>query len=179
MDFKTMALSMYPFWILGFFVTLATILAGHKHMVRIEKNAVYKWIKVLCFITMWRYIFFKFFSSTDMVSHIHDNISIIPVPATLFVFWEDACHGLPLFMIKKYIGKRKWLKPFYYLLLFLVMIEFGAGHLYQGLLASIMLSFYVPYSIKMGEKYGFGTVMICHTLFDLTTILSVKYFFGV
>jgi hypothetical protein len=178
MDLKTMALAMYPYWLLGAAVLIATAVAGYKDVIRIEKPALKDFCKFLGVITLYRIALFALFRHTAYVQGAASNISIIPWPLTLTVFWEDACHGLPLFLIKKLINGRKWLMPLYYVLMATVMLEFGLGHVYQGVVAACMLSLYIPYSIKLGEKYGFGTVMVGHTLFDLTTILTVKLLLG-
>lgn len=176
MDLKSMALAMYPYWILGASVLVATILAGKKNLIRVEKKPVLDWVKFLAVVTFWRVIMFKLFPSAT--ASVGKNIAFLPWQLTLTVFWEDACHGLPLLMIKKAFGASKWLKPLYWAIVGLVMLEFGLGHVYQGVFAACLLSLYIPYSIKLGEKYGFGTVMVGHTLFDLTTILTVKFLMG-
>jgi len=178
MDLKTIALAMYPYWLMGAGVLAAMVIAGQKKVIRVEKKAFFDFAKFLAVVTLYRIVLFKIFGHTKYLTDAAANISIIPWPLTLTVFWEDACHGLPLFLLKRLIGDRKWLKPFYYLALGLVMFEFGLGHVYQGVLSACMLSLYIPYSIKLGEKYGFGTVMLSHTLFDLTTILSIKFLLG-
>jgi hypothetical protein len=177
MDMKSMILNMYPYWLLGAGVLAAVIGSGHKKEVRIEKKAILYWIRFLGILTLYRVVLFAIFHKSPQVIQMAKNVSMIPWPLTLTVFWEDACHGLPLYLIRKWIGDNKWLKPIYYALLGMVMIEFGLGHVYQGLLAACALSFYIPYSIRLGEKYGFGTVMLGHTLFDLSTILTIKLFF--
>ena len=170
---------MYPYWLLGAGVLAATWLAGLKKMIRVEKAPLLNWARLLFVITIYRIILFKFFPNFGPFHDSAQNISIIPWPLTLTVFWEDACHGLPMLMLKNAIGDRKWLKPFYWAIMGIVMLEFGLGHVYQGLIQAALLSFYIPYSVKLGEKFGFGTVMLGHTLFDLTTILTVKYVLGV
>jgi hypothetical protein len=174
MDLKTMALSMLPFWLLGLFVVVMTILAGQKNVLRIEKPAIKKWLEFLLTLTIYRFVLFKLFPHFSLFTEAQKNISTIPWQLTLLVFWEDATHSLPLFFLKRWIGERKWLKPLYFACLALVMVEFGLSHLYQGLGACLLLSFYIPYSIKAGEKYGFGTTMVAHTLFDLVTVLTLK-----
>lgn len=174
-----MALQMYPYWLLGAGVLAATALAGYKNLIRIEKKAILDWMKFLCVITIYRIALFKLLPHMDYLQNSARNISIIPWPLTLTVFWEDACHGLPLLMLRKLIGTKKWTWPIHGILTAVVMLEFGLGHVYQGLISAALLSLYVPYSVALGDKYGFGTIMICHTLFDLTTILSIKFLLGV
>jgi len=178
MDLKTLALSAYPYWILGIVVILATIAAGHRNVLRIEKSALLSFIKFICYLTLYRFVIFKLFPNFAPFVEAKKSISMVPIPFMLGVFWEDACHCIPLYFLKKVINNRKLLIPFYYIALAVVMVEFGMGHLYQGLIPSILLSFYVPYSVAMGEKYGFGTVMICHTIFDISTALSIQYLMG-
>lgn len=179
MDFKTFALKMYPYWILGAGVLAATALAGLKDIIRIEKQAVFNFIKFLGILTLYRIVLFKLFPNFGPFHDAAKNITMIPWLATLTVFWEDACHGLPLYLLQKLIGTKKWTWPIHGILTAMVMLEFGLGHVYQGLASAALLSLYVPYSIRYGKQYGFGTVMVCHTLFDLATILSMKVLLGV
>lgn len=174
-----MALQMYPYWLMGAFVLWATIKGGNKEVVRVEKPAVISWIKFLGMLTLYRVVIFKLFGGN---SHIHETAKVItqiPWPLTLTVFWEDACHGLPLLLLRNFIGTDKWWKWMIHVpLTMLVMLEFGMGHVYQGIPAAMMLSLYIPYSIRLGRKYGFGTVMVGHTLYDLSTVLSLKFLLG-
>lgn len=170
---------MYPFWLLGIFMIFATIFAGYKDVVRIEKPALLKWLKFLGYVTFYRVILFKLFPHSPMLQDAVKNVTSVPWQITPSVFWEDACHGMPLFFIQMFLGVDKlWKRVIHTLLLAMVMVEFGLGHVYQGIPAAIALSFYIPYSIKLGKKFGFGTVMIGHILFDLTTILTLKLFAG-
>lgn len=177
MDFKSIALIMYPYWLLGAIMVWATIKTGHKDLVRVEKKGVKSWLKFLFILTVYRFLMFKLFSFGKVADT--SAVSQIPWPLTLTVFWEDACHGLPLLLIRNFIGKEWWTGPVNILLTLIVMLQFGLGHTYQGVAAAVALSFYIPVSIHMAKKYGFGTVMICHTLYDLVTVLSLKYLFGV
>lgn len=179
MDLKTMALAMYPYWILGAGVLSATAFAGFKDLIRVEKTAIVAFLKFIGILTLYRVILFTLFPHFGPFADSAKNVLQIPWPLTLTVFWEDACHGLPLVLLRKLIGTRKWTWPIHGFFTAMIMLEFGLGHLYQGVAAAALLSLYIPYSIKMGQKYGFGTVMICHTLFDLTTVLSLKFLLGV
>lgn len=179
MDIKAWALNMYPYWLLGIFVIFATIFAGYKDVVRVEKSAMLKWLKFLGIVTIYRVLLFKLFPNNQFLKEAIKNVTSVPWQITPSVFWEDACHGMPLFFIQMWLGTDKWWKQVIHaLLLAVVMVEFGLGHVYQGVPAAIALSFYIPYSIKLGKKFGFGTVMLCHILFDLTTILTLKLFSG-
>lgn len=178
MNIKSLILTMYPYWILGAAVIWATIKAGYADAVRVEKKAIFNWLKFLGSITLYRIVLFKLFPNISMFRDAAHSILQIPWPMTLTVFWEDACHGLPLLLLQRLIGTKKWTWPIHGILTALVMLEFGMGHVYQGLFAAILLSCYVPYSIKMGKKVGFGTVMVCHTLYDLVTILTLKLLIG-
>lgn len=179
MDLKSMAAVMYPYWLMGAFVLWATVKGGYKNEIRVEKKAVWNWIKFLAIITCYRVVMFKLFAHSKTLEESAKVITQIPWPLTLTVFWEDACHGLPLLLMMKFIGTDKWWKWLIHVpIIAMVMLEFGLGHVYQGPIAAFALSFYIPYSIRLGRKFGFGTVMIGHTLYDLTTILSIKFLLG-
>jgi hypothetical protein len=179
MDIKSIAAVMYPYWLMGAFVIWATIKGGNKDVVRVEKKPLMSWIKFLVIITCYRIVMFKLFAHGTSLEETAKTITTIPWPLTLTVFWEDACHGLPLLLLRNFIGTDKWWKWLIHApLLAMVMLEFGLGHVYQGVFAAAMLSLYIPYSIHLGRKHGFGTVMIGHTLYDLTTILSLKFLLG-
>ena len=165
---------MWPYWMLGVMVMVAVIAVGQKHLLRVEKKPVLKWIAFLGGITLWRLLLSKL---VDL--HMTHNVvtSMSPFIA-LTVGWEDLCHSLPLFLVKKYVKFKSWTKIFYYILMLCVMVEFGAGHLYQSPLATVLLSFYIPYSVKIGEKYGWGTLMINHMLYDFVTLVFVRHIIG-
>ena len=85
---------------------------------------------------------------------------------------------MPLVLASLMFQKSKmysWLsKP----LLVLVMLSFACGHIYQGLFPALAISLYIPVAMKMGKKYGFGTVMISHMLYDMSTLLSIRWMLG-
>lgn len=170
---------MFPYWMLGAFMIWATKFAGYGRIVRIEKKAVVKWIIILIGVTIFRLLTIKFLLGLDFFSSAAKAVKLIPWQATLTVFWEDAAFGLPLFLTYLYARHSKWLKYIWYVLLAVFTLAFGAGHIYQSYFAAAILMFYIPYSLKLGYKYGFGTVMICHILYDLFTILTVKWALGI
>jgi hypothetical protein len=178
-DFKTIAQNMYPYWILGALVISAVIIAGKKHLLRVEAKPVLKWIIFLGVVTSWRLLLTKLVGYSGVHTSTQ-GVAMIPPIASLTVFWEDACHGLPILLLRDFIGTRKWwAKIINWSALLLVMTAFGLGHLYQSVWIALLLCFYIPYSVRCGRQYGFGTVMICHTLYDLVTLIFVKYFMGI
>lgn len=176
MDFKTIAENLFPYWLLGVMVVLAVICAGQKHLLRVEKKPIINWMVFLAFITALRFLLTKLMNFNGIGSP--NTFSFLPWYVSLTVFWEDMCHGLPLVILKKLIGTKWWTKFIHLPLLALVMIEFGLGHAYQGIFAIVLLGFYVPYSMRIGEKYGFGTLVLCHMLYDAVTLLFVQYIIG-
>jgi len=176
MDLKSIIADYYPYWTLGAFMVWATARSAAREMVRVDRLAVFSWIRFLTTITCVRILMFALFPA--MLKDLAKDITIIPWPLTLTVFWEDACHGLPLALIMRWLGTARWTWPIHGLLMLLVMVEFGLGHVYQGIPSAIALSFYIPYSIHLGKKYGFGTVMIGHTLYDLFTVVTIKLLLG-
>jgi hypothetical protein len=178
MDFKTIAEIMAPYWALGILVIYLVILSGHKSLVRVEKIPLLKWGIFLGLITVYRLTLIKLFPGFRGMGQSAGNIAFLPWTVALTVFWEDACHGLPLLILKKLLPKTRVWSLIYILVMGLTMIEFGSGHLYQGPMAALFLSFYIPYSVNKGERYGFGTIMLCHMMYDLVTILFTKYMLG-
>lgn len=176
MNAKDLAIAMYPHWLIGIFVIWATIKAGYSDLLRFDKKAILGWVRFLILLTVYRIGMFKLFPVH--FSAASEPASIIPWPLTLTVFWEDALHILPLILLQKLIGTRKWTWPIHAIATAIMMVEFGSGHIYQGFPAACMLSLYIPIVTRMGKKNGLGTVMLCHTLYDLCTILTIKFFMG-
>lgn len=179
MTFTEMALRMYPYWIMGIFMIFAVWHSSHRDLLRIEPKAIGKWILFLVGLTIYRILIFKMFPNSEYLHQGKEGASIIPWQATLTVFWEDACHSLPLVILARAIGLDKWWeKGLIGTAIAVVMVSFGLGHVYQGYLAAFLLSFYIPFTFKKGQEIGFGTVMICHMIYDLVTILTIKHFLG-
>jgi len=86
------------------------------------------------------------------------------------VFWEDFFFAVPIYFIMKHC-QRKWLRV---LSIVTLSILFGLGHAYQGL-SGIVITAFLPYfvSYNFGKKYGFGTSMLGHILYDVSTAYMV------
>jgi hypothetical protein len=178
MTFKEIALNMWPCWALGAYMLYATAKSQFKDLLRIEKKPLIKWSVFLLFLTVYRILTVKYLAETEMYKDALKNVAVIPWQATLTVFWEDACHTLPLVLLRRMLGTKWYMLPVHFLLLALVTLSFGSGHIYQGYIVSAFLMLYIPFTMKLGEKYGFGTIMAGHTLYDLSTILAIKWMLG-
>ena len=168
MTFEHFALQMYPNWIAGIAVMAYLVIQGKKEILRISKKPIMKWFAFLGFLTILRIILHQIAPISSPA------VLAIPWQVPFTVFWEDAIFGVPLLLFKQSIGDSRWRKWAFWPMVALFQIVFGLGHMYQGVLPAILLSFYVPYTLKMGEKHGFGTVMICHMAYDLATILFLR-----
>lgn len=179
MTFTEMALRMYPYWIMGLFMLFVTYQSKHRDLLRIQWKSVGKWLLFLGGLTIYRIAMFKLFEGHQYLQDAAEGAMIIPWQATLTVFWEDLCHTVPLVILTRWLGKDKlWKKMISWLAIGMVMVAFGLGHVYQGVIAAVVLSFYIPFTYKKGQEVGFGTVMLCHVLYDLVTILTLKNFLG-
>lgn len=179
MTFQEIALRMFPYWIMGLFMLYAVYQSSHRDLLRVNFKATAKWILFLGVLTLYRYGIFRFFEGNETLHDMTSGAASIPWQATLTVFWEDMCHIVPLVILSRWLGNDKiWKKVLVWIAIALVMLSFGLGHIYQGYVAAFALSFYIPFTLKKGQEIGFGTVMICHTLYDLATILTIKHFLG-
>ena len=87
------------------------------------------------------------------------------------VFWEDMFFGFPIYLAFKYL-KQKWLAI---LITVVLSVFFGLGHEYQGMYA-VALTALAPYFVSnyFGSKYGFGTAMCGHVLYDVSTVYLIQ-----
>jgi len=181
MTLKQIALDLWPAWIMGIVMITLVLRSSYAYLLRIEKRAVFSWIGIISVATLFRIAMFLLalksgLSMVELKTKLAPVLSL-PWAAALGVFWEDACHGLPLVILGA-MWPSKWAMPMRIAALLIVMTAFGLGHVYQGFGAAFLLAFYIPLSMKMGKKYGFGTVILCHTLYDLFTIFMVKWMVG-
>lgn len=178
MTFTEFATVMYPYWVFGICMIISIYFSKFKYLIRIQKSAVLKWIKLISIATLIRFIVFYYLKYTgEELPDSLGNITTLPWQSAFTVFWEDAVHTLPIAIMMDYIGTEKWYnRLLFFLIIFYSTIDFGMGHLYQGIYASIVISLYVPISLFLGRKYGFGTIMSCHVIYDAFTIFTAMYF---
>jgi len=182
MTITEIAMNMYPFWILGIIMMVITYFSQHRELLRVQWKEVGQWAGFLALVTFLR--FFVFYVSdllgfSEFITGYISGASIIPWQVSLTVFWEDALHAMPVAILARMLGSDKpWKKWVTNAAIGAMMISFGLGHTYQGVIAALALSFYIPFTFKKGQEIGFGTVMLCHMMYDLVTILTVKNFLG-
>lgn len=178
MDMKQMALQLWPCWALGLLMVYLTLASQYRNILRVEPKAIWKFLKFLGIITVLRFFMFKFLTPADTIESVRNVANLIPLGAVLGVFWEDAVHTMPLVLSGLMFAKSKWHKWLYKPAVAMVMMSFASGHIYQGVIPAAAISIYILVSINMGKKYGFGTVMICHMLYDMITLLSMRWMLG-
>jgi hypothetical protein len=156
-------------WILGVLSLIYTYRIDKSYL-RIDVKALKGFGIFLLWLTLIRSFIFTISQSMPM----SDILPLINPWLMLGVFWEDAIHVMPLIILK---DKEVINKYVYYALFACSALVFASGHMYQGWigLASIL---YMYFSAKYGRKHGFGTVMICHTAYDLTTYFGALAFAG-
>jgi membrane protease YdiL (CAAX protease family) len=139
---------------------------------RIQKKSVLNFLKFMAFITAYRLIMSHLIGFPEIDKNPDSPMNTLPILTTLGVYWEDAFFTLPA-LIAERMGLHKF---FVFALLAVSAFTFATGHLaYSPLWAAITL-FYIPFvSYKYGKKNGLGTVMLCHVLYDLITLVTVRY----
>jgi len=179
MNITEIAKQMWPCWALGAIILHQVWNSKNKDLLRIQPDSLKKWIGFLFLITALRVMAFDIYillkGSAPPLHKLASTISQIPILATFTTFWEDACHGLPLVLLRRWMVGKWFSKPLNILATLAIMLSFGSGHTYQGIIPALMLTMYIPISAKLGEKHGFGTVMIGHSLYDFFTLLTVKW----
>jgi len=178
MSIWEVALRMWPFWLMGVAMLVLTYRSEHRNLIRIEPKGIFKFCKILAVITIIRMIMFKLLMPDSMAETARSVTDMIPIPVLLSVFWEDACHTLPLALAGAMWGTKKFYPILSKIALVVVMLAFGSGHIYQGLIPACAICVYIPYTLSLGKKFGFGTVMICHIMYDMATLLSLKWMLG-
>lgn len=173
MSLQEMILHYLPMWLLGLFMIFITIKSGNKDILKINKPSVVSWAKFLVISTVLKAIF-MYFTWNAATADQFSNISWIPWQLTLTVWWEDAAHTLPLFLLYRLIGTSKKTWPIHALAFLIIWLAFLSGHLYQGFMPAVFISMYIPFSLYFARSRGIGTMMVNHVLYDFSTIILVQ-----
>lgn len=133
----------------------------HKDLVAVNTKAVFNFIGIMLFISALRVIGMYLDGSAPQYGG-----SIIGLT---MVWWEDVFFTLPLLIAYKQNVSKYILIP----ATILSSIAFAVGHLYISVPWALFLLIYIYFiSFKYRLKYGLGTVMICHVVYDLMTVMS-------
>jgi hypothetical protein len=169
---------MLPAWILGLVILFFTYRSKYQYLLRVEPKAV-KFLTCFVFVLgIVRYFCYQKFHQMTIIPVDLKAAQAIPWWVALGVYSEDAIYVLPFVIFKDVVHGKKYMRLFYYALMFLMCLSFGAGHLYQSVATGIFMMFYIPIMMDLVRQFGVGTTMICHTIFDLvmiaTTALAMK-----
>lgn len=176
MTIQEVALRMWPAWTMGLIMLYLVKNSKYSYLLRVNKKGLLKFACWMSVVTLVRFVLFKL--SGPASAQARELANFLPWQVTLAVFWEDMCHGVPLVLAGLMLKSKSWYKYVRLPLLLMVMFSFASGHVYQGMFAAATISFYIPFTMSLGKKYGFGTVMLCHMFYDLLTILSFKWMLG-
>jgi len=149
----------------------AFIYKKDKQILRIQKKEAIKVIGVAAFIFVLRCVLASH-APADIDNELIWILKNMPIWPLFFVFWEDLVFTAPIL----YLERKGYNKTKIALTIVAVLI-FGSLHLYQGWFGFVFSSVYLYFiSIGAGRKYGLGTIMIFHVLFDLSALMAVRLF---
>lgn len=173
------ALSLYPGWILGALMICAVVVSGNRDLLRVQWKSVLNWALFMVPVTVWKMIGLHQLVATPEGLQILEAATRNPWQIALLVFWEDMVFAVPITILDRYI-KNLWIKiPTVFIATLFMALIFGVGHWYEGGFSSAcILAAYIPLSVYRGSKFGFGTMILCHMLFDLCTYFCVFWTAG-
>jgi len=162
----------YTFFFISYFIAaiiFAFVYKKDKHIFRIQKKEMLKFIGLAFFIFLLRCILASN-APADMDSELIWILKNIPIWPLFFVFWEDIVFASPILYLERRGHKKTKIA-----LTILSVLVFGSLHLYQGWFGFVFSSVYLYYiSIGAGRKYGLPTIMVFHVLFDLSALIAVR-----
>ena len=164
----------YLFLLLPIIAVIGMVVArftSEKDLFRVSWDKISQFVAFLAVVFVWRLIQANFLYTNDLMEQFPKSPTAMPFWTMGLVFWEDFFFAVPIYFICKHM-KHKLLK---FSLIFALSALFGLGHLYQGWQAVFILAF-MPYFVtyRYGKLYGFGTTMICHILYDVSTVVFIK-----
>lgn len=143
-----------------------------KEIMRVELAQVAQFLAFMAIATFMRIAYYDFALQTGLMKglpQIPDMIANSRWTLAL-VFWEDMAFGVPIYFAFKYL-KRRWMAI---AITIILSALFAAGHSYQGPIG-VAITAFLPYFVcyRYGKKFGFGTTMVCHILYDFITFYTV------
>lgn len=179
MDLKHTADAMFSCWVLGLIMIYLVKNSKYSYLLRIEPAALFRFAKFLLFLTSCRLFYYGLIAPQETLDSIKAATNMMAWPTFFGVYWEDACNAMALVVMTKLFKQNKLFNLIRLPILTMMSISFGMGHAYQGMQAAVIMSLYIPITMTLGRRYGFGTVMLCHIAYDLLTFFSLKTIAGV
>lgn len=136
-------------------------------LVRIDWNNVAAFLGFMALVSALRMGLMD--STVDMD---YSGVDITTFKHFMWVWWEDSFFALPIYYFKDHLktSKKVWIP-----ITIALSLMFGFIHLaYSPWWALLVTTFPYALSYRFGKRYGFGTVMACHVLYDVMTQISVK-----
>lgn len=178
MDVKQVADGLFPCWCMGLWMMYLVYNSDHKDLLKVSKEGLFKFARFLGVVTAARIFYLSMIAPDATLEAIRHSTDMMPWQTMFGVYWEDMCNTIPLVILGTMIAGKKYLKPLYLALMTAMCLTFGALHAYEGLQAMIVMAMYIPFTIRLGKKYGFGTVMLCHIAYDLITYFTFSLITG-
>lgn len=143
---------------------LVIALLFFRNAIRIQWQSVASFCGFMCLVTALRFAAFEVSGAPS----VHPYITFSGLS---MVFWEDMFHAFPIWLARDYFKLSKWI---WIPIAVGLSLMFASGHIYLGLTWAATTLIY-PYfiSYRLGKQYGFGTVMVCHILYDVATICAI------
>jgi len=155
------------------FLIFAIVLWKDREILRFDYKAVQTFLWFMVGLTFLRFFLFSIAAEFGLyITDINQGLEHIKFWRLGLVFWEDAFFAIPIYYM---VDKWKWKEYIWLPITAILSIRFGIGHMYQ-FEAAYFAALLIPYLAfyRYGKKYGFGTSMVCHILFDMITIITFK-----
>lgn len=145
-----------------------------KDILRIDLAVIQKFLVLMVLLTFFRLFIVSALSKFGIQFNFNDGVNLIEFWQLGLVFWEDAFFAIPIYWM---VDRWNWSKYIWLPIVIILSIVFGLGHIYQ-FKAAFFMALILPYFVfyRYGKKFGFGTTMICHIVFDMVTFFTFKLF---
>jgi len=158
--------TIYNLQVLFGMIVFFLALKKYPDILKIEFSQVKRFTLALLLITTVQAIFLAYTGKETYI----DNIYMNGINSLAGVWWEDSCYVLPYLIASKLLKNKSYLMfPFFVA----SSAYFSLGHAYQG--PSGYVTFLFPFiSYHYAKKYGAGTTMICHVIYDTMLVMSLS-----
>lgn len=154
-------------------IIFTLVLIFDRKILKVDLKVIQTFITLMVLMTFFRLTLFSLGHDLGQdLASINQGLAGLSFWRFATVFWEDAFFAIPIYYM---IDRWNWSKYITYPFMAITAIIFGLGHMYQFEMA-YFATLVIPYMVfyRAGKKYGFGTSMICHILFDMITFLTLK-----